>query len=106
MLVCGRCGYSAGNVMANFYDGTQCVSSTFIVAMAASAGGALFILCLILMCIINKQRDAIELAKQAVSKSVLSLEDVSFIVAICSARCHQVIRETYSLQVAAADWFI
>lgn len=46
------CGMSPGDVMSNFYDGKQCVSVTFIVAMAASAGGLFFILWLITLCIL------------------------------------------------------
>jgi hypothetical protein len=59
---------SSGNVMANFYDGYQCVSSTFIVAMAASAGGVLFLMCVVLICVINRQREAIAQAKKTQAK--------------------------------------
>jgi hypothetical protein len=68
------CGYSTGNVMANFFDGTQCVSSTFIVAMAASAGGVLLLLCIALICVINQQREAIANAYKTEKKYKLASE--------------------------------
>lgn len=44
------CGMSSGDIMNNFFDGHQCVSVTFIVAMAASAGGFLLLLLLLALC--------------------------------------------------------
>jgi hypothetical protein len=71
-----NCGYSTGNVIPNFYDGTQCVSSTFIVAMSASAGGLVLVLCIFLICTINAQRDAVAAAKDAAVKYKLSTPPV------------------------------
>ncbi len=35
------CGESPGGVLPNFYDGSRCVSVTFILIMAAGVGGLL-----------------------------------------------------------------
>jgi hypothetical protein len=64
------CGSTAG--LANFYDGTQCVSAIFIVAMAASAGALLLILSIALICTINTQRDEIRHARDVLVKYKLS----------------------------------
>jgi hypothetical protein len=60
-----NCGTSVGGVLNNFYDGNQCVSSTFIVAMAASAGGFLLLLLLVAVCALCAKQQALKKAKKA-----------------------------------------
>jgi len=71
------CGMSAGNVMSNLYDGSQCASSTFIVAMSATAGGLLFLICIALIIVINQQRDAVMKAQQTATKYKLATSAVN-----------------------------
>ncbi|KAK2170113.1 hypothetical protein LSH36_4g06017 [Paralvinella palmiformis] len=37
------CGYSPGDIMPNFYGGTRCISSAFVVGIAAGLGGFIIV---------------------------------------------------------------
>ena len=75
------CGYSdPGDIIANFYDGKHCVSSAFVVGLAAGLGGLLLIiiigLAIGLGCKSSKRKN----------KDVIEWEYVSFLITDCCFR--------------------